>query len=239
MFQFITQSWVSKHFVVKNWRFRRIRRSYLLKSKAISIKNISTGRYILTQDSSFDRSFTILASIELVGFWRVPAWTSLQYVRIASRSCLIHLLLEDAPTVLNSVEVYAHSSQWCRSIDGSMRWCIVTHEHEFVSESSVLFFCTMEERSQSETPNTLQRSFSHLRRPQRCRLALSPWFRNQNTTPLPPCWHRMVAVHQPSTTPSIWTVQGCTALVSEQNCFEVSLHIFLGTLEPFLLVSIG
>ncbi|XP_059209441.1 uncharacterized protein LOC131988339 [Centropristis striata] len=31
-----------------------------------------------------------------------------------------------------------------------------------------------------------------------------------------PCWD-MVAAHQPSTTPSFWTIQGCTALISEQD----------------------
>lgn len=65
---------------------------------------------------------------------------------------------------------------------------------------------------------------------------LSPRDSATNLLMLQPCWN-MVAVHQPSLTPPIWTIQGCTALVSEQNCF--SLHIFLGPLELFLLVSIG
>ncbi|KAL0177018.1 hypothetical protein M9458_025912, partial [Cirrhinus mrigala] len=42
----------------------------------------------------------------------------------------------------------------------------------------------------------------------------------------------MVAIHQPSITPSIWTIQGCTALIGEQDCLKISLHVFLGPLQP-------
>ncbi|CAI9551346.1 unnamed protein product, partial [Staurois parvus] len=53
-----------------------------------------------------------------------------------------------------------------------------------------------------------------------------------------PCWNR-VAIHQPSTTPSIWTIQGCMALISEQDCLKISLHVFFCPMQPFLLVSIA
>ncbi|CAJ0938378.1 unnamed protein product [Ranitomeya imitator] len=38
-----------------------------------------------------------------------------------------------------------------------------------------------------------------------------------------PCWD-MMAIHQPSTTPSIWTIQGCLTLISKQDCLKISLH---------------
>lgn len=46
-----------------------------------------------------------------------------------------------------------------------------------------------------------------------------------------PCWD-MVAIHQSSTTPSIWNIQGCIAFISEW--LRISLHVF----QPYLLVSI-
>ena len=52
-----------------------------------------------------------------------------------------------------------------------------------------------------------------------------------------PCWD-MVAIHQPSTTPSIWTIQGCTTLISKQDCLKTCLHVCQSPLQPFLLVSI-
>ena len=48
---------------------------------------------------------------------------------------------------------------------------------------------------------------------------------------LQPYWD-MVAIHQPSTTPSIWTIQDCL----KQDCLKISLHLFLGPLQSFLLV---
>ncbi len=53
-----------------------------------------------------------------------------------------------------------------------------------------------------------------------------------------PCWD-MVAIHQPSTTPSIWTIQSCMALISKQDCLKISLHVCVGPLQSFLLVRIG
>ncbi|CAJ0940228.1 unnamed protein product [Ranitomeya imitator] len=41
-----------------------------------------------------------------------------------------------------------------------------------------------------------------------------------------PCWD-MVAIHQPYTTPSIWTIQGCSTLISKQDCLKISLHIII------------
>src|SRR4029434_3575233 len=52
-----------------------------------------------------------------------------------------------------------------------------------------------------------------------------------------PCWD-MVAIYQPSTTPSIRTIKGCTALIRKQNSLKVSLHVVLSRLQPFLLVSL-
>src|SRR4029434_2026873 len=52
-----------------------------------------------------------------------------------------------------------------------------------------------------------------------------------------PCWD-MVAIHQPSTTPSIRTIKGCTALIHKQNSLKVSLHVVLSPLNLFLLVSL-
>lgn len=82
-----------------------------------------------------------------------------------------------------------------------------------------------------------QRSFSHLRGPWTDWPAL-PVFLAQNMT-RPSLWFRwdMVIIHQPSTTLSIWTVQGYTALIREQVCLKMSLHAFLGALQLFLLVS--
>lgn len=37
-----------------------------------------------------------------------------------------------------------------------------------------------------------------------------------------PCWG-MVAIHQSSTTPSIWTIQGCTAFISDW--LRISLYV--------------
>src|SRR4029434_6122165 len=70
-----------------------------------------------------------------------------------------------------------------------------------------------------------------------------PMIPAQNMTPATslltsqPCWD-MVAIHQPSTTPSIWTIKGCTALIRKQNSLKVSLHVVLSPLQPFLLVSL-
>ena len=63
---------------------------------------------------------------------------------------------------------------------------------------------------------------------------------NQNMTLPPPCWHcSLIGTWWPSTTPSVWIIQGCSALIRKQDSLKINLHGFLSSLQMFLLVSIG
>ncbi|CAI9542383.1 unnamed protein product [Staurois parvus] len=124
-----------------------------------------------------------------------------------------------------------------------MRWCIVMHEDDFIMESIVL-------------PSVLGKKVVSYKLHILCRGHLYTFGAPKGADPLcshdsgpkhdstttlltlQPCWNR-VAVHPPSTTLSIWTIQGCTALISEQDCLIISLHVFFCPMQPFLLVSIG
>ncbi|CAI9569932.1 unnamed protein product, partial [Staurois parvus] len=50
---------------------------------------------------------------------------------------------------------------------------------------------------------------------------------------LQPCWNR-VAVHQPSTTPSIWTIQGCSRGTSSFKYLFVAMQWYFSScsLDP-------
>lgn len=128
-------------------------------------------------------------------------------------------MYEYAPKVLNNDEIrggwgphhgflsFNANSWWGSGIPCSMRWCIVMYE-DYVWRDP-------------ETANHSQLSpyDSGPKRDSAISLLTSQ-----------PCWD-MVAIHQSSTTPSI---QGCTAVISEQDCLKISFHMSLHPLQPFL-----
>lgn len=100
------------------------------------------------------------------------------------------------------------------------------------------FLCAMEESGHI----FLRRSFSHLQGSWNCHPVLWRWFwpKNDSTASLmmlQPCWN-MVAIHQPSTAPQIWTFKSCKAFIREPDCLKISRYVFLGRLQPLLFVSI-
>lgn len=105
------------------------------------------------------------------------------------------------------------------SISCSMRWCIVMHNDDFVKES----WNSMNlEVTSSGTLKGLASS-----------LFLIP---AQNMTAasslmLQSFWD-MVAIHQPSTTPTIWTIQGCTA-----QCFCLWALVRCGWIEGLCITA--
>ncbi len=116
------------------------------------------------------------------------------------------------------------------------------HEDDFAAEGTVLLFVPWKKVVRNSI-YFCQGHFHTFRDPKGA-YQLSPHDsgpKHDSSTSLltsQPCWD-MVAIHQPSTTPSIWTIQSCTALISKQVCLKISLHVCVGPLQPFLLVRIG
>lgn len=156
---------------------RCIDRSYLLKIKRYVNQNILTGQVkFLTLDSLFDRSFTILAAIELVNLLGVSAWISLQDDRTATEQVAVwmppalidlslgcpkdsqqgqgggHTLSLSAFMAMAASDAEVFFAAW----DGALS-CM-----KFVDAWHSSSFCTMQESGQLETPHTSQRWFSWL-----------------------------------------------------------------------------
>lgn len=137
---------------------------------------------------------------------------------------------------------YAHSSQWCRGIPCSMTRCIVMHADDFVTESMIFIFVPRNKVVSQKLRILFVGHFHTFRGPKGAD-QLSPYDsgpKHDSATSLLALqpWWDMVTMHQPFTTASIWTIQGCTAVISEQDCLKMSLRVFLGPLQPFLLVNI-
>ncbi|CAB1418619.1 unnamed protein product [Pleuronectes platessa] len=117
-----------------------------------------------------------------------------------------------------------------------MRWCIVMHEYDFASEGTALLFVPRK-KVVSQKLYVLCRGHFHTVRDPEGAYQLSPHDsgpKHDSATSLltsQPCWD-MVAIHQPSSTPSIRTIKGCTALILDRGDDDVHKEGFSLFLLP-------